>query len=165
MPLVSVTRLRLRSPLFLPGFARHAWASTRQVRSAPGLLQGLVATEGLLGFWTVTAWEDEAAMRRYRATAAHLRAMPKLAGWCDEASVAHWSQADAVLPDTAEALRRMAREGRLSKVHRPSPDHVAGRITLEGRTLRPGARFGPATGRRVEPGPAWEAGPDRASED
>ncbi len=54
---------------------------------------------------------------------AHLRAMPKLLNWCDEASVVHWTQDNLIVPDWAEADRRMRKEGRPSKVRNPSPSH------------------------------------------
>lgn len=63
MALISVTRLRLRSVRYLPPFAWHALASTRQIRRAPGFLGGQVVGERGWGFWTITAWADEAAMR------------------------------------------------------------------------------------------------------
>ena len=78
-----------------------------------------------LTYWTVTAWDDEGAMKAYRNAGAHRRAMPKLLNWCDEASVAHWAQESAELPDKREAHRRMLAEGRISKVHFPSAAHVA----------------------------------------
>ena len=144
MALISVTRLRLRSLWFLPAFARHTWASTRQVQRATGFQDGQLAVEGIRGFWTVTAWSDEAAMRQYRNTDAHMRAMPKLLHWCDEASVVHWQQDSAALPSIVEALERMVAEGRLSKVRHPSPEHAAKQIAPE-RTLRPGPRLQPVT--------------------
>jgi hypothetical protein len=58
----------------------------------------------------------------------HRRVMPKLAKWCDEASVARWNQDAAQLPDWSEVHRRMQTEGRPSKVARPSPDHLAYKI-------------------------------------
>src|SRR3712207_7769762 len=41
-------------------------------------------------FWTMTVWESEKDMRAYLMSGAHKKAMPKLASWCSEASVAHW---------------------------------------------------------------------------
>jgi hypothetical protein len=144
MPFISVTRLRLRSLRFFPRFAWHTLASTRQLRRASGFLGGQFAGEGLRGFWTVTAWRDEAAMRAYRNTDAHMRAMPKLLGWCDEASVAHWSQATAALPEPATAVERMRTEGRLSKVRHPSPAHAARHLAPSSELPRPGPRLRPA---------------------
>ena len=78
-------------------------------------------------------------MRQYRGTDAHLRAMPKLLHWCDEASVVHWTQDSPELPDGATALNRMIADGRLSKVRHPSPEHVA--KTIAAQEPRPGLRL------------------------
>ena len=144
MALISVTRLRLRSLRFLPAFASHSWASSRQARRASGFLGGYLAYEGARTFWTLTAWSDEAAMRHYQGTGAHLGVMPRLLDWCDEASVVHWEQAGPDLPDGATALRRMVDEGRLSKVRYPSPGHASRQIAPAGKVPRPGPRLRPA---------------------
>ncbi len=117
------------------------------MRRAPGLLDGQLAFEQPLGFWTVTAWNDEAAMRAYRNADAHRRAMAKLLGWCDEASVVHWQQDGRELPDMPEALRRMVAEGRLSKVKHPSPEHAAKQLAPARTAPRPGLRLRPSTPR------------------
>ena len=44
--------------------------------------------------------------------------------WCDEASVAHWDQAESTLPAWEEADRRMRETGHPSKVNHPSPNHA-----------------------------------------
>ena len=125
MPFVSVTRLRLRSVRFLPAFAVHTLGSLRQVRASAGFRGGSLLPDRRWTFWTLTVWDDRNAMRAYMTAGAHRTAMPKLLDWCDEASVAHWDAPDDTMPGWAAAAARMRREGRPSKVHRPSPDHAA----------------------------------------
>ncbi len=83
-------------------------------------------------------------MRAYRNAAAHQRAMPHLLRWCDEASVVHWQQAQADLPELATACQRMVADGRLSKVRYPSPLHAAKQITPR-HTPRAGLLVRPRT--------------------
>jgi hypothetical protein len=125
VPFVSLTRLRLRSRRFLPGFSWHTWRSVRQLKRSAGFRTGALGRDADGGLWTITVWDDEGAMRAYRNTGSHMKAMPKLIGWCDEAAIAHWERDGAGLPDPAEALERMRDTGRLSKVRHPSPAHAA----------------------------------------
>ena len=99
MALISVTRLRVRAPGYLPGFIWYAVLSARQAKRAPGCLASRLLREANTTFWTNTAWQDEAAMRAFMLAGSHRRAMPKLLDWCDEASVVHWHQEDPALPD------------------------------------------------------------------
>lgn len=133
MPLISLTRLRLRSPRHLPLFFLYSWGSTRQAGRAPGFVRGQLARDPDGGYWTLTAWADAASMQAYRNTQAHQRAMPKLIGWCDEASVAHYEQPHPGLPSMGEALARMTELGRVSKVRKPSPGHSARQTVPGGR--------------------------------
>ena len=128
MSLIAVTRLRVRSWRFLAPFAWYSWRSFRQAQHAPGNLGVQLRKAEGLAFWTMTAWQDEAAMSAYRIAQPHRKVMPKLLEWCDEAAVAHWSQGSAELPDWETAERLMADSGRLSKVNHPSADHEAGRM-------------------------------------
>lgn len=125
MPFVSITRLRLRAWRFLPAFAIDAVRTNAQVSRAEGFLGGALLPDRRLTFWTMTMWREQGDMRRYIIDGAHLKAMPKLMRWCDEASIVHWDQEDATLPGWAEADRRMRADGRPSKVRDPSPDHAA----------------------------------------
>ena len=144
MALISVTRLRIRSFFYLPQFFWGNELSARQLSQAPGFLGGRLLVDRHRTFWTLTAWDDQAAMRAYRNSGAHAGVMPKLLKWCDEASVAHWDQESPSLPDWPEAHRRMVSEGRASKVHNPSPNHAArafppprvGRLAREIRASR-----------------------------
>ncbi len=71
--------------------------------------------------------------------------MPKLLIWSDEASIAHWEQADATLPTAAEALAQMVAQHHLSKVRYPSADHAAKRI-VPAEPLRMMQHFAPVQG-------------------
>jgi hypothetical protein len=125
MPLVSVTRLRIRSPWFLPAFFFHAMRSTRQARAATVHGAVRLLPDARRTFWTCTLWPDLDAMRAYVSAGAHRKSMKRLAHWCDEASVVHWEQDSTELPTWEEAHRRMQQEGRPSRVDHPSAAHLA----------------------------------------
>ncbi len=142
MAFISVTRLRVRSFFYLPQFMWGAIRSANQAERSAGFLGGKIVRMPRNVFWTVTAWDTEAAMNAYRIAGAHLRTMPKLLNWCDEAAVAHWSQNSAEIPSWQEAHRRMTTEGRLSKVNHPSAAQLVKQIpapesSRAKRTLKP----------------------------
>jgi heme-degrading monooxygenase HmoA len=124
MPLVSITRARVRRFYFAPGFARYAVAAFRQAQQADGFLGGSVLRDRKLTFWTMTVWDRMESMRAYMLSGSHKAAMPKFVDWCDEASVVHWETTDAALPNWAEAERRMRTQGRASKIRHPSQNHA-----------------------------------------
>jgi hypothetical protein len=139
---VSLTRLRVRSIRFMPGFFLYTVRSMRQVRKAAGFQNGALLPDRHRVFWTMTAWDSQESMRAYMLSGAHKQAMPKLLDWCDEASVAHWTQAETELPPWEEADRRMRETGRVSKVRHPSQqqagmDYAALRTTA-GTLIRKG---------------------------
>src|SRR5271166_780556 len=103
MPLISITRLRVRSFLFLPGFLWDTFQSVRQVQHSPGFLGGRLLFNAGGVFWTMTVWQDESAMNAYRTGGAHRKAMPKLLNWCDEAAVVHWTKDWLEIPDWEQA--------------------------------------------------------------
>lgn len=107
----------------MPAFALHAMRSSAQVRRAPGFITGSLLADRERTFWTMTLWRDQADMRLYMTGGAHLKAMPRLGGWCDEASVVHWRQTSDIAPDWPEADRRMRNDGRPSRVRHPGAAH------------------------------------------
>jgi hypothetical protein len=128
MPFISLTRLRVRSWWYLPQFIWHALKTGRQAERSAGFIGGKLLREAKNTFWTVTAWEDESAMRAYRNAGAHRLVMPRLLDWCDEAALAHWNQDAQDIPDWQELHRRMVDMGRPSKVKYPSPAQVSNQI-------------------------------------
>jgi hypothetical protein len=123
MVFVSITLLRIRSLRFMPQFIVTTMRARRQAQRASGFLEGSLLADRKRTFWTMTLWRDEGAMRRFMTSGAHLKAMPKLLGWCDEASIVHWAQKNPIAQSWLEADRRMRTEGRPSKVHNRSPKH------------------------------------------
>ncbi len=136
MAIISITRLRVRHWRFLPYFFVDTFRAALQAKAAAGNLAVAIVSEARNTFWTRSAWADEAALRAFMLSGPHRRAMPKLARWCDEASVARWAQDSAQLPGWDEVHRRMQAEGRPSKLAKPSPDHLAYKIPAP--VVRPG---------------------------
>ena len=127
MAFVSLTRLRVRSVLFLPRFVWLNEQIVRQILKSPGFREGKILVDAHLTFWTLTSWDSEGEMCAYRDEGAHRAATPKLAAWCDEASVARFADRKG-LPNWDEAHARMASSGRASKLRNPSPNHAALKI-------------------------------------
>jgi len=106
---VSITGLRLNGPLQTPRFWWHAVRSMMQAKRAPGNLKA--ETRFIDGVHhTLTAWTDEAAMRAYLVTGAHLMAM-KVFRRMATGSVIGFST-DSV-PDWTEARRIWEERGRV----------------------------------------------------
>jgi heme-degrading monooxygenase HmoA len=120
---VSITRLRLRSWRFMPSFIVQALRSAAQAKAAPGNLGVAILAEANRTYWTRTIWTDEGAMRAFIRSGVHRRIMGRLADWCDEAAVAHWSQAATNAPSWDDTARRLQRDGRPSAVNHPTPAH------------------------------------------
>jgi len=140
---ISITRLRIRRIRYLPIFFFHFFRSRRQLQRSDGFLGGYTALGKGFVFWTVTAWRDAKAMRAFRRAGAHLKAMPKLLEWCDEASVATLEDAGDVPVEPAEAARRLHLNGRISKVTHPSPAQARGELWPDGILPRRGSPIRP----------------------
>jgi hypothetical protein len=136
MPIISVTRLRIRSWRYFLPFVLDARRSMKQAAAAPGNLTVRTLRDRANTFWTMTAWSSEAEMKTFMSAGAHGAAMRKLLDWCDEAALVHWTQDAADLPTWEEAHTRMQHSGRSSKVRHPSVNHDAFTIPapVTGRT-------------------------------
>jgi heme-degrading monooxygenase HmoA len=120
MPLVAITRLRVRSWRYLPAFLLQSFRAERQAKAAPGNLAADELADGDRTFWTRSMWTDAAAMRAFVIAPPHRNIMPRLIEWCDEAAFVQWAQESAELPSWQEAHRRLMKEGRRSRVAHPS---------------------------------------------
>src|SRR5258708_33677211 len=147
MPVMSVTRLRVQSVRYLPAFVWYSFRSIQQLRGSPGFLGGMLASSPAWTFWTTTMWVDEASMKRFRDMDWHQRAMPMLLHWCNEASLARWTQDTVELPSALAMLERLQRRGRISKVRHPTSGQAAGQTAPDGLAPQPRLTIGPHTPR------------------
>src|SRR5262245_52783969 len=108
MAFVSVTRLHMASAFRLPQFLWSSLAVGRQARRARGFVGGWLGNDAERGFWTVTVWDSAAAMQAFRNGGRHVKVMPKLLHWADEAAYTHWEQPDPVIPDAQAAYDGLA---------------------------------------------------------
>jgi len=120
MYFISLTRLRVRSIVYLPAFILANEASVRVIKKIPGFIEGKELIDKHLTFWTITVWESEQAMKHFRNNDPHKKAMRKLPDWCNEGAYAHWTQEDEVIPEWNILYGRLLKEGRLTKIKRPS---------------------------------------------
>ena len=93
MPMISITRLRVRSWIYLPVFFFQAMRINKQAAAADGNLAVRLLRDHDNTFWTATSWSSHTSMKAFIIAKPHGPVMRKLMNWCDEASVVHWQQA------------------------------------------------------------------------
>ncbi len=128
MPILTVTRLRLRSIRFLPEFLLRSQAIFKQTRSPQGNLGVKLRKTKGLAFWTLTAWDSPQAMVQFVREPLHFRAIPMLDHWCDQAATVTWSNPTEVWPSWNQAAARLGNAGQLYELTRPSPEHASGQL-------------------------------------
>jgi heme-degrading monooxygenase HmoA len=112
MPVIVVTRLRLRDPGLFDQFFSAAVAVMEQASGSAGNLGADVLAEANNTYWTRTAWLDRASMDAFVSAEPHLGTMARIASWCDEATFVDWEQAIADLPDWQSGYDRLVADGK-----------------------------------------------------
>jgi quinol monooxygenase YgiN len=100
MPIIVVTRLRLRDPSLLDEFFTHAAAVLEQAMKSEGNLGADALAEAHDAWWSVTAWDDRAHMEAYVNTDPHLSTEALLDHLCDEATFVDWERS-GIAPEPA----------------------------------------------------------------
>jgi hypothetical protein len=103
-------------------------ASVKELKVSKGLLKAKELIDKRLTFWTITIWEDEASMKRFRGSLSHRNAMQRLPKWCNEASYHHWVLEDNDFPTWITITEKLFTEGRLSKVRNPSKAQITNKF-------------------------------------
>jgi hypothetical protein len=111
MPVIVVTRLRLKDPVFFDEFFASAVAVVEQAQNSAGNLGADVLAEANNTYWTRTAWQERELMNAFVGSEPHLHTMSRIDDWCDEATFVDWEQADADLPDWQDSYGRLVASG------------------------------------------------------
>jgi hypothetical protein len=111
MPIIAVTRLRLRDPSLLDEFFTHAAAVLEQAMKSEGNLGADALAEARDTWWSVTAWHQRAQVKAYVNAEPHLSTEGLLDHLCDEATFVDWEQASAELPEWPTSWRRLVAVG------------------------------------------------------
>jgi heme-degrading monooxygenase HmoA len=91
-------------------FSRHVRRIQRQLATAPGLI-GYSLRAKLLRhrFWTLSVWEDDAALNAFVRADPHRTTMGALQTYMDETAFLRWTIAGSKVPPSwDEAMRRSA---------------------------------------------------------
>ena len=123
MPVIVVTRLRLKDPAFFDDFFASAVAVAEQAQNSPGNLAADVLAEANNTYWTRTAWQDRDAMNTFVGTQPHLATMDRLDDWCDEATFVDWEQPGPDLPAWPDGYARLVADGQVASLSSPSDAH------------------------------------------
>ena len=120
MPVIVVTRLRLRDPALLDEFFTDAVAAIEQAMKSEGNLGADALAEANNAWWSVSAWQERRLMQAYVDSQPHQGITTHLDHYCDEATFADWEQASPDLPDWQTSWRHLTADGKAAKLTHPS---------------------------------------------
>ena len=120
MPVIVVTRLRLRDPALLDEFFTNAVAAIEQATKSEGNLGADALADADNAWWSVTAWQERRLMQAYVDSEPHLGISARLDHYCDEATFVDWEQASPALPDWQTSWRHLTADGKAADLTHPS---------------------------------------------
>ena len=121
MPIMVVTRLRLKDPALLDEFFTDAVAAIEQAQKSAGNLGADALADVSNAWWSVSAWTERGPMRAYVDSEPHLTIRARLDHYCDEATFVDWEQASPALPDWPTSWRHLTADGQAAELTHPSP--------------------------------------------
>jgi quinol monooxygenase YgiN len=123
MPVIVITRLRLKDAALTDEFFTDALAAIEQAQKSEGNLGADALADANNAWWTVTAWQERRLMHSYVRTEPHRTIMSHLDRYCDEATFVDWEQDSADLPDWPTNWRHLVADGQAAELSQPSAAH------------------------------------------
>lgn len=123
MPVIVVTRLRLKNPALLDEFFAAAVAIVEQAQKSAGNLGVDALADANNAWWSVSSWQDRDPMQAFVVAEPHLTIQGRLDHFCDEATFVDWEQDDPALPDWQTSYRHLVGDGQVAELSQPSGAH------------------------------------------
>jgi len=120
MPVIVVTRLRLKDPALLDEFFTDAVAVIEQAAKSAGNLGADALADANNAWWSVSAWEERGRMQAFVASEPHQGISTRLDRYCDEATFVDWEQDSPALPDWQTSWRHLTADGKAAELTHPS---------------------------------------------
>jgi hypothetical protein len=120
MPVIVVTRLRLKDKGLFDDFFAAAVTATEQATGTDGNLAADVLADAGDVYWTRTSWRDRSAVDSYAGSDPHRTISGRLDEFCCEATFVDWEQADGALPDWQVCYRHIVADGTVGPLSQPS---------------------------------------------
>jgi quinol monooxygenase YgiN len=120
MPVIVVTRLRLKDPALLDEFFTAAVAAIEQAQKSDGNLGVDALADANNAWWSVSAWTERRPMQAFVDTQPHLDISKRLDHFCDEATFVDWEQDSPDLPDWQTSWRHVTADGKVAELTQPS---------------------------------------------
>ena len=120
MPVIVVTRLRLKDPGLLDEFFTDAVAAIEQAVKSEGNLGADALADADDAWWSVSAWREREPMRAFVRSEPHLNIITRLDHYCDEATFVDWEQDTPRLPDWQTCWQHLVADGKPAELSQPS---------------------------------------------
>jgi hypothetical protein len=120
MPVIVVTRLRLKDPALLDEFFTAAVAATEQAQKSDGNLGVDALADANNAWWSVSAWAGRPPMQAFVDAEPHAGISQRLEHFCDEATFVDWEQDSPALPDWQTSWRHLTADGKVAELTHPS---------------------------------------------
>jgi hypothetical protein len=116
VPVIVVTRLRLKDLAFQDEFFTAAVAVLEQAKSAEGNLGTDALADANNVWWTLTAWSERRPMHAFVGSEPHRSTMRRIDDWCDEATFAAWEHEGPGLPDWQTSYQHLIADGQSTRL-------------------------------------------------
>ena len=120
MPVIVVTRLRLKDPALLDEFFTAAVAAIEQAQKSDGNLGADALADAGNAWWSVSAWTGRRPMQAFVDAEPHAGISKRLDHFCDEATFVDWEQDSPHLPDWQTSWRHLTADGKVAELTHPS---------------------------------------------